>query len=93
VFVFANAFVRNDPAKAREWWERLEAAQTQDSHEGRWISLSALLLRENRLEEAREAWRKADAWTRTRPSAGMWEGGLAALGKLRQALDEARVVA
>jgi hypothetical protein len=97
VLVFGHAFLRHDAVAARRWWERLEAHQAKKKNEARWISLSALLWSENRLDDAVEAWEKAAEWTRGLPGAGLWEAERSALDLLRQALDEAmqqsRVVA
>jgi len=97
VLVFGHAFLRHDAVAARRWWERLEAHQAKKKNDARWISLSALLWSENRLDDAVEAWEKAAEWTRGLPGAGLWEAERSALGLLRQALDEAmqqsRVVA
>src|ERR1700722_8808483 len=83
--VFGNAFLRRDAQAARQWWGRLEACKSKS--ESRWISLSALLWSENRLDEAEEAWQKAAEWTQQLPHAGLWEAERNALKLLRRALD------
>jgi hypothetical protein len=86
IFVFANAYLRRDAATARLWWERMEATKSFRFSDGLWASQSALLWSERRLEEAREAWKKADAWTCQLPESGFREAERNAVTLLRQAL-------
>ena len=93
LFVFANAFLRRDPLAARAWWDRIEDQNKQNGAESRWISLAALLWSENRLKEANEAWKKAEAWARGLPDSGYAEAERNALRLLREAMDSSTAAA
>ena len=88
IFVFAHAFLRHDAAAARRWWERMEARKSYRFGDGLWESRCALLWSENRLEEASEAWKKADAWARQLPAAGAWDAQRHAIQLMGQALNQ-----
>lgn len=88
-FVFGNALLRHDAAAARRWWQKMESKSRRKPAGESWTALSALLWREGRLEEAREAWNQADAWVRRLPGSGFAVAERNALQLLRQALDEA----
>lgn len=90
LFIFGNAFLRRDAARARLWWERLESQNPPHLDEEYWTSRSALLWAENRLEEAKEAWHKADAWAQQLPRVGAGEAERNAVALLRKAPDEPR---
>jgi hypothetical protein len=92
-FVFAIAFLRRDAAAARRWWERMVARDSFQFNEDHWNSRCALLLSENRLQEALEVWKKADAWARQLPKAGAWDAQRHAVQLLGRALSESLATA
>lgn len=61
--------------------------------ESRWTSLAALLWSENRLKEANEAWKKAEAWVSGLPHSGYAEAERNALRLLREAMDSSAAAA
>jgi hypothetical protein len=87
VFVFAVAFLRRDAAAAGCWWKRLEASKSYRPEE-HWSSRCALLLSEDRLDEAGQAWGKAMDWARQLPGSGSAEAERNCVRLLREALDE-----
>jgi Zn-dependent protease len=92
VFVFAVGFLRRDAVGARLWWERMKAAPSFQFADSLWASRCALLLSENRFDEAAEAWQKADSWSRQLPAAGASESMRHAVAQLGQALEESRAI-
>jgi hypothetical protein len=86
--VFAIAFLRRDAATTRLWWERMEARESYQFDDRLWGSRCALLYSENRLKEAAEMWKWADARARRLPKAGHWEAQRHAVKLLGRALDE-----
>lgn len=86
-FIFGNAFLKHDAAKARVWWDRMEARKERCLNSDYWRARSALLWSENRLEPAREAWEKGNALAQKLPSAGAYEFDRYCFTQLRQALD------
>jgi tetratricopeptide (TPR) repeat protein len=92
-FVFAIAFLRRDAAAARRWWERMVARDSFEFDDRLWNSRCALLLSENRLQEALEVWKKADAWARQLPKAGAWDAQRHAVQLLGRALRESLATA
>ena len=92
MLVFAIGFLRRDAAGARLWWERLKAKPSFQFDDSLWDSRCALLLSENRLDEAGEAWEKADTWSRQLPAAGAWDAQRYAVTLLGHALEESRAM-
>ncbi len=88
VFVFGKAFLQRDSAGARRWWERMEAKKPSRFNGDYWMARSALLWRENRLEEAQEAWQKGNVLAQQLPKAGAYESDRDRFALLRKALDE-----
>ncbi len=88
VFVFGKAFLQRDSAGARRWWERMEAKKPSRFNGDYWMARSALLWRENRLEEAQEAWQKGYVLAQQLPKAGAYESDRDRFALLRKALDE-----
>jgi hypothetical protein len=86
-FVFGNAFLKQDAAAARKWWERLEAGKPRRDDTDYWLARSALFWIENKPEEAREAWSAGNAIAQTRPAAGAYEFDRERFARLREALD------
>ena len=89
IFVYAHGMLRHDAEAARRWWEHIEAAKNYSFTDNLWNARCALLLSENQLNEAEEAWPKAEAWARQLPVTGAGEAERNAVRLLRQALDEA----
>ena len=87
-FVFGNAFLRRDAARARLWWERLESQNPPYLNKEYSTCRSALLWAENRLEEAREAWHEAAAWTSQLPRFGIYEAERNVVALLYKEIDE-----
>jgi hypothetical protein len=87
-FVFAIAFLRRDSAAARRWWKRMEAKESFRFSDRLLDSRCALLLSENRLQEAAEVWKKADAWARQLPKAGAGDAQRHTIQLLGRALRE-----
>ena len=87
VFVFAIAFLRRDAAAASGWWERLEASKSYRPEE-HWSSRCALLLSEDRLHDAEQAWKESMDWASQLPASGYAEAERNCVRLLREALDE-----
>lgn len=90
-FIFGSALLRRDPVNTRLWWDRLEAQKTKCPADIRWLPYSAFLWMEKRGEEAREAWKKADAWAQQLPNSGAYEAernGVTLLGLAIQESSE-----
>lgn len=85
--VFGNAFVKRDTAGSRLWGDRMEAGKPHRDSATYWLARSALFRIENRMEEAREAWKEGNALAQQLPGAGAYEFERWRFGQLRQALD------
>jgi hypothetical protein len=72
-FVFSCAYLYRDAAKARMWWDRMEAKKPNHFGVDYWLAQSALFWIEDRQDEARESWNKADLLARKLPAAGAYE--------------------
>jgi hypothetical protein len=72
-FVFNCAYLQRDAAKARLWWERMEAKKPTHLGVDYWLAWTALSWIEDRQDEAREAWKKADSLASELPLAGAYE--------------------
>jgi len=72
-FVFANAFLKRDAARARQWWERMEAKGSASMDAEYWLSRSALLWIEGDLEEAEAALRTSVTLMEELPHVGAFE--------------------
>jgi hypothetical protein len=88
-FVFDNAFLCRDAAKARKWWERMEAKKPNHLGVDYWLPLSSLLWIENKIEEARDAWRNGNVLAQQLPPAGCYEFDRYRYELLRRAIDAA----
>jgi len=91
--VFGSAYLRRDAASARVWWDRMSAKKTTHFGIDYWLAQSALFWTENRLEEARGAWNKANALAQKLPAAGAYEFDRYRSTLLHQAIDAAPSVA
>jgi hypothetical protein len=72
-FVFSCAYLYRDAAKARMWWDRMEAKKPNHFGVDYWLAQSALFWIEDRQDEARESWNKADLLALKLPAAGAYE--------------------
>jgi hypothetical protein len=88
-FVYAYGLLRRDAKAARRWWERMESSKNFHFADNMWDAQCALLLSEERFDEAEDAWTKADAWARGLPRNGLGESERHSVGLLREALDKA----
>lgn len=86
-FVFGDAFLKQDAAAARRWWQRLEAAKPPNSGVDYWLARTALYWIENRGEEAREVWDQGNAAVRGLPHAGAYDFDRDRFAMLRHAFD------
>jgi len=71
--VYRTAYLRRDAADARQWWNRLEAKKPTHFGADYWLAESALFWIEDRIEEARKSWDKANLLAQKLPSAGDYE--------------------
>ena len=90
-FVFGNALLRRDAARARQWWERMESKKPTHFGVDYWLAQSALRWIESRPLEAYEAWNKGNALAQQLPAAGIYEFDRYRCSLLRQVLDQAPV--
>jgi Zn-dependent protease len=60
IFVIGSAYLRQDAAAARQWWERMEAKRPKVQNSDYWLAKSALHWIEGCPTEAAEAWNKGD---------------------------------
>jgi hypothetical protein len=88
-FVFGNAFLCRDAARARQWWERMESKKPTHFGVDYWLAQSALRWIESRPLEAYEAWNKGNTLAQQLPAAGIYEFDRYCYSLLRQVLDEA----
>jgi hypothetical protein len=72
-FVFGRAILHHDAVGARQWWDRMEAKKPTHFGVDYWLAKGALFWIEDRREEAREAWNKADLLASKLPAAGAYE--------------------
>jgi hypothetical protein len=93
VFVFANAYLRRDPAAARAWFDRMQSKNPTRFNPEYWRAHSALHWIEGDLNEADAAWEKCDRLAKQLPRAGAYEFDRYCCSLLRRALDEAPLAA
>ena len=87
-FVFGNAFVRQDAAASRDWWERMQSKKPTRFNCAYWRAESALHWIEGNLEEANEAWEKSNVLALELPDAGAYEFERHCCTLLRRAIDD-----
>ena len=85
-FVFANAFLKRDAARARQWWQRMEAKGSATVDAEYWFTLSALLWIEGAIDEAESACQKSLALMSELPPVGAYEYERDCVEQLRQAI-------
>lgn len=91
--VLGNAYLRRDAAGARLWWDRMSAKKTTHFGTEYWLAQSAMYWTENRLEDARGAWNKANALAQQLPAAGAYEFDRYRSTLLHQVLETAPAAA
>jgi hypothetical protein len=87
VFVFANAYIKQDATSARDWWNRMEAKKPIRMNVDYWRAYSALKWMEGDIKAANEAWEKSNSLADELPKAGAYDFDRYCCLKLRQALD------
>jgi Peptidase M50B-like len=86
-FVFANAFLKQDAAHARQWWERMEAKGSATMDAEYWFSRSALLWIEGDIAEADAALEQSVAMMKELPPVGAYEYDRDCVEQLRVAIS------
>ena len=71
--VYRVALLLQHAQGARYWWGQMEASKAVHTGSDYWLARSALLLSEQHLDEARDAWNKADELVQKLPAAGDYE--------------------
>jgi Zn-dependent protease len=85
-FVFANAFLKRDATRAREWWQRMEAKGSATKDAEYWLSLSALHWVEGDLDAAEQAWGTAVVLIEDLPRVGAHDYDRDCMKQLRAAI-------
>ena len=83
-FVVYEAAVRHDAARARLWWERMEAKKPTLLTADYWMAQSSLYWVEGKKEESQAAWNKAEAFLNRMPSVGTYAFDRDRLTELKQ---------
>jgi Zn-dependent protease len=86
-FVFANAFLKRDAVRARQWWDRMEAKGSATEDAEYWFSRSALLLAEGSLNEAEAALNVSAEMMRELPRVGAYDYERDCVGQIRVAME------
>ena len=86
-FVFANACLERDAARARAWWERMEAKGLRHKDEMYWLAKSALAGLEGHHEEAREAWEMGNALAQKLPNTGAYDFNRDCFLRVKEAME------
>jgi Zn-dependent protease len=86
-FVFKNAYLNHSPARARFWWDHIEAKKPKRQNFDYWLAQSALLSVEGHPQDAEQAWQKAEAEAEKLPYFGAYEFDRSLLAMMRQELD------
>jgi hypothetical protein len=89
-FVFDHALLREDAARARLWWDRMEARQSDPESIDREWARTALFWIEGRHQEAREALRRGENQAAQLPDFGAYDFDRYHFQLLRQAMDAGR---
>ncbi|HVB35287.1 MAG TPA: M50 family metallopeptidase [Patescibacteria group bacterium] len=88
-FVYANAFLKPDAARARYWWDLMEAKNARHNCTEYWLARTGISWIENQRKEALEAWEQGNALAQKLPQAGAYEFDRSLFLRLRQTLDAA----
>jgi hypothetical protein len=87
-FVFANAFLKRDAARARQWWERMEAKGTAAVDAEYWFTRSALLWVEGDLDGAEAALHASSTLMAQLPRVGAYDYDRDCAAQLQSAIAE-----
>ena len=87
IFVFDNAFLRNDAANARIWWDRMQVKKPSHLGVDYWLAQSALEWIEGHTQDARETWIKGNALAQKLPAMGNHEFDRYRFALFGEALD------
>jgi len=86
-FVYAYVFLDPDAARARHWWDLMEAKNARRDCTEYWLARFAIFWIENRREEALESWQQGNALSQNLPKAGAYEFDRSIFLHLRHTLD------
>lgn len=86
-FVYTNAFLKPDAARARHWWDLMEAKKARQNCTEYWLARTAILWVEGQREEALKAWEQGNARAERLPEAGAYEFDRSRFHELRKQLD------
>jgi hypothetical protein len=90
-FVFDHALFREDAARARLWWDRMETRQSDPESIDREWARTALFWIEGRHQEAREALRRGENQAAQLPDFGAYDFDRYHFQLLRQAMEAGRL--
>ena len=85
---FYEGAVACDARRAREWWDRVESTGGSRQELDYWKGNTAVLLVEGKLDQASEAFRKADELAQKLPEVGAYEFDRWCVDVLRRRLNE-----
>jgi hypothetical protein len=88
-FTWGNAFLKNNAAAARSWWDRIAPHRTKDYTMDSWKAYCALLIEEENWNEAEQAWQQGNAGAEGCSEAGAYAYDRACFAALREKLDAA----
>jgi Zn-dependent protease len=86
-FVYANAFLKPDAARARHWWGLMEAKKARQSSTDYWLARTSILWVEGQRDEALKAWEQGNAKAQKLPQAGAYEFDRSLFTAVRPKLD------
>ena len=88
-FIIGQAYLLRNAARARVWWDRMEAKEPTEFNVDYWLARTALLWIEGNTRAAEEVWQKADAAAQKLPPFGAYEFDRFRCALLREELDSA----
>ena len=87
MFVMEEALAKRDAARARLWWDRLEAKKPTWFNGDYWMARSALCWVEGNRDEARAAWAKAKEYLNRMPDVGTYAFDRESLALLKTRIE------
>jgi hypothetical protein len=87
MFVMEEALAKRDAARARLWWDRLEAKKPTWFNGDYWMARSALCWVEGNRDEARAAWAKAKEYLDRMPDVGTYAFDRESLALLKTRIE------